>query len=68
MKRKKKKKKRKNILKIKKKNREPKKFTGRDGVLANSKLNKFLERKRKKKKVKEKKKFPGSGTMKFQSW
>jgi hypothetical protein len=52
--------------KEKKKNREPKKSTGRFHVLTNSELNKHLERKRKRKKEKEKQ-ITGSGIMKFQS-
>jgi hypothetical protein len=40
----------------KKKNTQPKKLIGRDGVLIMSKLNKHLERKRKKKEERKKKK------------
>jgi hypothetical protein len=43
----------------KEQNTEPKKSTGRDVGLINSEQNEHLERKRKK--------FPGSGTMEFQS-
>jgi hypothetical protein len=49
----------KTIREKEKKNREPKKSTGRDGEITNSEPNKQLERKRKK--------IPGSGTIEFQS-